>query len=486
MSDRLTAVSPAVTPRPVREREETEMTEQEALGPPNVTGGSPSAASRRRRTASVVRTCIALAVLAAALPWMGTSSAKSAPAIDPVRSWNEQALTTARRVPLSDAQAARLYAMVNVAMYDAVNGIAWQRGNDDRRHEAIVDPRNAPPEGDEYAAAVGAAHAVLAGGILRARVTTTRNATPIRAVATRTSGPPGFAWGTTSDRRSARHARTTARRPEPGPIGSGIGHFRAMERRAVPQARSVRDRRPVGVRRRRAGRARERGIRGGLRHREGPWRRPADRSAEAGHFRYWSLGDGTSQPPGAWIQVALRVTDDIRSVLPTRRGCSRWRAWRWPTPSAHGRDEVQVPALAAGDGDPRSRTRRERRDRTRHGVGAARTEHRDVTGVHLRPQLVQRGGRGRARRVLLLRRHRVHPRDGLGPRRRGPVVPELLRRGGGGWPVADLRRDPLPVQQRGRSRGRTSASPQRSSPVRSSPSAGRRTRVPARCRDQQS
>src|SRR5262249_32751906 len=27
-------------------------------------------------------------------------------------------------------------------------------------------------------------------------------------------------------------------------------------------------------------------------------------------FRFWSLGNGTSQPPGAWIQIALLVTTD--------------------------------------------------------------------------------------------------------------------------------------------------------------------------------
>src|SRR5262249_48966960 len=27
-------------------------------------------------------------------------------------------------------------------------------------------------------------------------------------------------------------------------------------------------------------------------------------------FQFWSLGAGTDQPPGAWIQIALAVTDD--------------------------------------------------------------------------------------------------------------------------------------------------------------------------------
>src|SRR5262245_19601089 len=41
--------------------------------------------------------------------------------LDPVRSWNQLALETVRIKNQSDAKAARLYAMLNVAMYDAVN-----------------------------------------------------------------------------------------------------------------------------------------------------------------------------------------------------------------------------------------------------------------------------------------------------------------------------------------------------------------------------
>jgi hypothetical protein len=33
-------------------------------------------------------------------------------------------------------------------------------------------------------------------------------------------------------------------------------------------------------------------------------------------FRYWSLGGGTDQPPGAWIQVALQVTANKPMPLP--------------------------------------------------------------------------------------------------------------------------------------------------------------------------
>src|SRR5262245_12237483 len=82
---------------------------------------------------------------------------------DPVRVWNELALYTARTVPLSDAQSARLYAMVNAAMFDAVNGILFRRGRPDSRNHALVPVDAAPPNADIAIAAAAAAHAVLAG-----------------------------------------------------------------------------------------------------------------------------------------------------------------------------------------------------------------------------------------------------------------------------------------------------------------------------------
>lgn len=83
--------------------------------------------------------------------------AQPADAVDPVRTWNEQALTTVREKNAIDAAAARLYAMVNIAMYDAVNGIESRHDHKDDRAWAIVDPSNAPADGDTTAAAIAAA-----------------------------------------------------------------------------------------------------------------------------------------------------------------------------------------------------------------------------------------------------------------------------------------------------------------------------------------
>ena len=101
--------------------------------------------------------------LLASLGWISSSQAHTpANAGVVVRNWNQLALNTVRVKLASDAQAARLYAMVNVAIYDAVNGIASRHGSQDRDH-ALVPPDGAPGQGDPVAAAASAAHAVMIG-----------------------------------------------------------------------------------------------------------------------------------------------------------------------------------------------------------------------------------------------------------------------------------------------------------------------------------
>ncbi len=87
-----------------------------------------------------------------------------------ILNWNEQALDTVREGKLDAAVAGRIYAMVNAAMYDAVNGIDVARGLS-KRDYAIVAPHNArklfiapyhaPKNGNRPAAAAAAAHTVL-------------------------------------------------------------------------------------------------------------------------------------------------------------------------------------------------------------------------------------------------------------------------------------------------------------------------------------
>jgi hypothetical protein len=95
----------------------------------------------------------AAAVLAIAVP------AQAADDGDVIRAWNELAFQQVRSDSKAfDGQAARLYAMLNAAMFDAVNGTA---AGGPPRHAALVTAPH-PIVGDPAAAAAGAAHDVLA------------------------------------------------------------------------------------------------------------------------------------------------------------------------------------------------------------------------------------------------------------------------------------------------------------------------------------
>ncbi len=78
-----------------------------------------------------------------------------------VTRWVEQAMQTVRDRNIGTPAAGRVYAMVTVAIYDAVNGI------DRRRHHgyehALVPADGAPVNGNRDAAVAAAAHAVLKG-----------------------------------------------------------------------------------------------------------------------------------------------------------------------------------------------------------------------------------------------------------------------------------------------------------------------------------
>lgn len=102
----------------------------------------------------------ALVLVAALTPLAPHPASARSGDLDPLRTWNDQALESVRLARASDADAARAYAMVNIGIYDAVNGIAVARG-DKPRTSALRGPHGAPSHGDQQAAAVSAAHAVL-------------------------------------------------------------------------------------------------------------------------------------------------------------------------------------------------------------------------------------------------------------------------------------------------------------------------------------
>src|SRR5262245_47355723 len=108
-----------------------------------------------------MRRTLILGVLVISAAFLGTDAVAFPPGVkgDVVRTWNSVALQRVRTANASDAQAAPTYAMVNVAMYDAVNGLAGTAGF---RESAVVPPRTPVAVGDSRAAAAGAAHDVLA------------------------------------------------------------------------------------------------------------------------------------------------------------------------------------------------------------------------------------------------------------------------------------------------------------------------------------
>ena len=236
--------------------------------------------------------------------------------IDAVRNWNGLAVAAVRASRATDADAARWYAMVNVAMYDAVNGIASLRARPSRA-PALV-PGRGPRDGDEQAAAVAAAHAVLVS------LDTARAGDYDAALAgdlARLGGGRGVTSGADWGRRVGE--RVVAARADDGstpvetqPAGAGPGVFRA----AWPgvQYRHVR---PFAVA-------------DPSRYVPGP--PPALDSltyaaafaevAILGNaalpapgllatFQFWSLPAGSDQPPGEWLRIALTVAGDRRLPL---------------------------------------------------------------------------------------------------------------------------------------------------------------------------
>ena len=109
----------------------------------------PNAAAKRRATITLALALSLLAAPASALAGNGVTRAV------------EQSLDSVRAQNVGTPNAGRLYAMVTVAMYDAVNGIdrTHRRG----RTHALVAPDAAPVNGNRDVAAAAAAHAVLRG-----------------------------------------------------------------------------------------------------------------------------------------------------------------------------------------------------------------------------------------------------------------------------------------------------------------------------------
>lgn len=240
-----------------------------------------------------------------------SAPADAEPQVDSVRVWNELALTAVRATRATDADAARTYAMLNVAIYDAVNGLAHPA----RAHALVPGP--GPRGADSRAAAVAAvaaAHAVLV------RLDPARVAAYDAQLQADLAGlrpghqrDAGVRWGREVGVRVVTSRADDGSTPvQTQPAGAGPGVFRA-EWSGV-QYRNVR---PFAVTDPAA-------------HVPGP--PPALDSLDyaaafaevallgdaaipapdkLATFQFWSVPTGTGQPAGEWVKIALTVSQDL-------------------------------------------------------------------------------------------------------------------------------------------------------------------------------
>ena len=238
--------------------------------------------------------------------------------VQPIITWNHQALDTVR-TGVGTPAAARLYAMVNVAMYDAVNGID-RANNLSTRDHALVPPTGAPFLGSRFAAASAAAHAVLSA--LHPELSAVYDgqlADELEALGGTGSTfiDIGVTWGETVGAMVVTLRTNDGSSPqEIQPGGTGPGDFRAdftsaQYRNMTPFA--IADKAPYLS--------------------PGP---PALTSREylAAHhevrllgdaayvnqnyediFRFWRGGSGSARPPGEWIKIAITVAEERETTL---------------------------------------------------------------------------------------------------------------------------------------------------------------------------
>ncbi len=228
----------------------------------------------------------------------------------PIFTWNELALDTVRTARLGAFAAARLYAMVNVAMYDAINGIRVARGRS-RRDFALVPPDGAPSRANRQAAAVAAAHAVLSA--LHPELADRYN-TQLEVDLAGLSRPPGLIeagrqWGENVGQQVvALRANDGSSPSETQPGDTAPGGYRADWGSA-----QYRNMAPFGV------------CDPGTYLSAGPPALDSAAYADAFNevktlgnsanpdqekdeiFNFWRAGGGSVRPPGEWIKIALAV-----------------------------------------------------------------------------------------------------------------------------------------------------------------------------------
>jgi hypothetical protein len=231
---------------------------------------------------------------------------------NPILTWNELALDTVRARNLNDAGAARLYAMVNVAMYDAVNGID-RRWTLFPRAQALVPPDGAPRFASRYAAASAAAHAVLTSlQPALAELYQQQLEADLAELGSHPRVAEGQAWGAGVGLQVAAARQNDGSTPtESQTGGTAPGEFRAswsnVQYRnlapfaiADPSVYVTSGPPPLDSAAYAAALAEVKVI--------GSSVVPDEEAGEI--FSFWVGGANTAQPPGEWIKTALEVTKD--------------------------------------------------------------------------------------------------------------------------------------------------------------------------------
>lgn len=238
--------------------------------------------------------------------WTATfpsAAARSAPDGDVIRSWTSVAFDTVRQTGGSDAAAARLYAMVDVAMFDAVNGLSPHP-----RSSALVPPSTAK-SGDPIAAAATAAHDVLVA-LYPARAATydSHLADDLASGTSPGQLKHGREWGAEVAAAvvSARaNDGSSGAEPQGGVVAPGQfrtswdAHYRHLQPFAITDpSRYVGPPPPPLNSAEYAVAFNDVKLHGSN----------APDSAAAATFDFWKLSAGTNQPAGAWLQVAQTVS----------------------------------------------------------------------------------------------------------------------------------------------------------------------------------
>ncbi len=255
-----------------------------------------------------------LARCVAGMLWLFAVIGMAEPALadNTVTRWAEQSLQAVRAANVGTPSAGRLYAMVTVAMYDAVNGIDTARSRFGREH-ALVPTIGAPREGSRNAAAAAAAHAVLVALVPSQQAALDAALAAELAAAQDGDLVAGEIWGRyVGEQVVTLRATDGTEMALTIPAGTAVG-----EHRAAFDAR-FRNMTPFGVR-------------NIDRYRSGP--PPAltseayaqafndvktlgqqDADAERNAIaQFWLVEGGTTREPGTWIQALVAIVEQMRT-----------------------------------------------------------------------------------------------------------------------------------------------------------------------------